>query len=186
MDHNTPLVYHSKRDDSIVKKNEKLISEIAVIKFKYNEILMENEKLKTLILKRPINLGLRDNPSLKYRNISAKNKSLPKNNSTTSYITCNTLSTSSVNSASKPRNPTQNSNGKQNSNFVIKNLKKSFSIEHKPKNQSVNKRNVPNSNSKMVNMLTVSNQSNLSQLDNTTNNINSRNNEVFFPVGKNQ
>lgn len=173
MDHNTPLVYHSKRDDSIVKKNEKLISEIAVIKFKYNEILKENEKLKTLILKRPINLGLRDNPSLKYRNFSAKNKSLPKNNSTTSYITCNTLSTSSVNSASKPRNPTQNSNGKQNSNFVIKNLKKSFSIEHKPKNQSVNKRNVPNSNSKTVNMLTVSNQSNLSQLDNTTNNINS-------------
>ena len=173
MEHNTPLLYHSKRDDSIVKKNEKLISEIAVIKFKYNEILKENEKLKTLILKRPINLGLRDNPSLKYRNSSAKNKSLPKNNSTTSYITCNTLSTSSVNSASKPRNPTQNSNGKQNSNFVIKNLKKSFSIEHKPKNQSVNKRNVPNNNSKMVNMLTVSNQSNLSQLDNTTNNINS-------------
>lgn len=165
--------YHSKRDDSIVKKNEKLISEIAVIKFKYNEILKENEKLKTLILKRPINLGLRDNPSLKFRNSSAKNKSLPKNNSTTSYITCNTLSTSSINSASKPRNPTQNLNGKQNSNnFVIKNLKKSFSIEHKPKNQSVNKRNVPNSNSKMVNMLTVSNQSNLSSLDNTTNNIN--------------
>lgn len=169
------LVGHSKREDSIVKKNERLISEIAVIKFKYNEIIKENEKLKTLILKRPTNYSLKEHSvssSLKYRNSSAKNKSLPKNNSTTTYINCNTLSSSAINSASKARNPIQNIN-KHNSNFIINNLKKSFSIDHKQKeiNTNVKKRNIPNNNNtKPVNMLTVSNTSNLSSLDNTTNN----------------
>ena len=140
---------NNNNNSTIAKKNEKLISEIAVIKFKYDEIVKENEKLKAMLklnnntndFSTNISINNSNNNSIRKRNLSLgitrnvpkmhtvhnsvnnsvmnSSSSTPKHN-TLLYSSYNTITGSSDNkSASK----------KQVKGVSITSIKKSFNID---------------------------------------------------------
>ena len=141
----------------IVKKNEKLISEIAVIKFKYDEIVKENEKLKGMlkhtnssntssiinannvssnttttttansIRKRNLSLGITRNVPKMNTVHNSVNTSIM--NSSSSTPKHNTLLYSSYNTITNSSD-TKNLNKKQVKGVSITSIKKSFNIDH--------------------------------------------------------
>ena len=138
----------------IVKKNEKLISEIAVIKFKYDEIVKENEKLKGMlkhtsnntnnsnintninsnttttansIRKRNLSLGITRNvPKMNTVHNSVNNSVMNSSSSTPKH---NTLLYSSYNTITNSSD-NKNANKKQVKGVSITSIKKSFNIDH--------------------------------------------------------
>ena len=141
-------------NSTIVKKNEKLISEIAVIKFKYDEIVKENEKLKGMlkhnsnnnnISNNIINTNINSNTtnnSVRKRNLSLGiTRNVPKMNtvhnsvnnsvmnSSSSTPKHNTLLYSSYNTITNS-SENKNTNKKQVKGVSITSIKKSFNIDH--------------------------------------------------------
>ena len=147
---------NNNNNSMIVKKNEKLISEIAVIKFKYDEIVKENEKLKGMlkhtsnntnnsnsiintninsnttttansIRKRNLSLGITRNvPKMNTVHNSVNNSVMNSSSSTPKH---NTLLYSSYNTITNSSD-NKNANKKQVKGVSITSIKKSFNIDH--------------------------------------------------------
>ena len=149
---------NNNNNSMIVKKNEKLISEIAVIKFKYDEIVKENEKLKGMLKHTSnntnnsnsgsiFNTNINSNTTTTVNSIRKRNLSLgitrnvPKMNtvhnsvnnsvmnSSSSTPKHNTLLYSSYNTITNSSD-NKNANKKQVKGVSITSIKKSFNIDN--------------------------------------------------------